>query len=55
MRLGDFGTFAIGILSEGAEQEQDFMASMITTVKVYFRPGKELKRALALTEFEKEQ
>jgi predicted histone-like DNA-binding protein len=55
VRLGDFGAFAIGILSEGTEQEKNFTASMITTVKIYFRPGKELKRALALTEFEKEQ
>jgi predicted histone-like DNA-binding protein len=55
VRLGDFGAFAIGILSEGAEQEKDFTAKMITTVKIYFRPGKELKHALALTEFEKEQ
>jgi predicted histone-like DNA-binding protein len=54
VRLGDFGTFAIGILSEGAEQEKDFNANMITNVKIYFRPGSELKRALTLTEFEKE-
>jgi predicted histone-like DNA-binding protein len=55
VRLGDFGSFSIKLISEGAEQEEAFKAAMIKNVKIYFRPGKELKRALALTEFEKEQ
>jgi predicted histone-like DNA-binding protein len=55
IRLGDFGSFAIGIRSSGAQQEEQFRTDMIKGLKIYFRPGKELKRALTLTEFEKEQ
>ena len=54
VRLGDFGSFSIGILSEGAQQEDEFKVSMINKVKIYFRPGLELRRALKATEFEKE-
>ena len=55
VRLGEFGSFAIGIISSGAQNEDDFTADMIKGVKCYFRPGKELKKALDNTRFEKEK
>ena len=53
VRLGDFGSFYIGLNSEGVEQENEFSADMIKSVKIYFRPGKELKKIVDDTEFEK--
>jgi len=54
VRLGDFGSFYIGIRSDGVETEHEFNANMIRDLKIYFRPAKELKKALNDTEFEKE-
>lgn len=55
VRMGDFGSFSIGIKSEGIEENDHFNSGLIKGVKIYFRPGKELKKALNNTEFEKEQ
>ena len=55
VKLGDFGSFSIILKSNGAETESDFTAHMIKSLKIYFRPGKELKKAINDTEFEKEQ
>ena len=55
VRLGDFGSFAIGIRSEGAQQQEQFKSAMIKGLKIYFRPGKEFKKALDNVEFEKER
>jgi predicted histone-like DNA-binding protein len=46
VRFGDFGSFQIGIGSEGAESEDKFTASMINSSKVIFRPGADLKEML---------
>ncbi|MDR2027370.1 MAG: DNA-binding protein, partial [Prevotellaceae bacterium] len=43
VRFGDFGSFQIGIGSEGAETEEKFNSSMIKSKKVVFRPGEDLK------------
>ena len=54
VRLGDFGSFSIKLTSEGAVQEDEFKASMIRNVKMSFRPGKELKNALKVVDFQKQ-
>ena len=54
VRLGDFGSFSVRLSSEGAESESSFSSNLIKGVKLSFRPGKELKKALDDAEFEKE-
>ena len=39
VRLGDLGTFQIGISSKGAETEEDYDASLIKKARINFRPG----------------
>jgi predicted histone-like DNA-binding protein len=53
VRLGDFGTFQIGISSEGAETEEKFHSSMIRSSRVIFRPGIDLKEMQKTLKFEK--
>lgn len=53
VRLGDFGSFQISISSEGAETEAKFNTSLIKNAKITFRPGLDLKEALATLKFEK--
>lgn len=55
VRLGEFGSFSIGISSKGCNSEDEFNSNMIKNLKIYFRPGKEFKKAINDTEFEKEQ
>jgi predicted histone-like DNA-binding protein len=54
IRLGDFGSYAIGLLSQGADSEEQFSDQLIQGVKVYFRPGSELKKTFSVIEFKKE-
>jgi predicted histone-like DNA-binding protein len=53
VRFGDFGSFQVGIGSEGAETSEKFTHSMIKTRKVVFRPGVDLKEMLNNLKFEK--
>ncbi len=53
VRFGDFGTFQVGIGSEGAETEDKFHVSLIKSAKVMFRPGLDLKEMLATLKYEK--
>ena len=39
VRLGDLGTFQIGISSKGAETEEDYNVSLIKKARINFRPG----------------
>ena len=55
VRFGDFGTFRIGLSSEGAESEEAFHFSMIKKQKVVFTPGIELKEMLLTMKFEKHE
>ena len=55
VRLGDFGSYSIGILSQGADTEEEFSERLIKGAKIYFRPGREVKKALSAIEFEKER
>ena len=39
VRLGDLGTFQIGISSKGAATEEDYDVSLIKKARINFRPG----------------
>lgn len=39
VRLGDLGTFQIGLSGEGAEKEDEYDSSMIRKARINFRPG----------------
>ena len=39
VRLGDLGTFQIGISSKGAVTEEDYSDSLIKSARINFRPG----------------
>jgi predicted histone-like DNA-binding protein len=53
VRLGDFGSFHIGISSEGAETAEKFSPSQIRSKKIAFRSGADLKELLNNLKFEK--
>jgi predicted histone-like DNA-binding protein len=53
IRLGDFGSFQVGIGSEGVETNEKFTTSLIKSRKITFRPGVKLKVALHNLTFEK--
>jgi len=40
VRLGNFGSFQIGVRSNGAVKEDEFISSMIRGTHITFRPGK---------------
>ena len=47
IRLGDLGTFQIGVSSKGAETEEDFNVSLIKKARINFRPGVALSSFLS--------
>jgi predicted histone-like DNA-binding protein len=53
VRLGDFGSFHVGISSEGAETAEKCHVAQIRSKKVAFRPGADLKELLNNLKFEK--
>lgn len=53
VRLGEIGTFQIGLRGKGAEQEKDYSASLIQKAKVNFRPGTALTSILPGLNFAK--
>ena len=53
VRFGDFGTFRITIGSDSAETAEKFHSSMITSKKVAFRPGVDIKELLNNLKYEK--
>jgi predicted histone-like DNA-binding protein len=53
VRFGDFGTFQVGVTSEGMETEEKFHSSFIKNLKVVFRPRIGLKEMLATLKYEK--
>ena len=46
VRLGDLGTFQIGISSKGALSEEDYTDSLIKKARINFRPGSALMGAI---------
>lgn len=53
VRLGDLGTFQIGISSKGAETEEDYSDNLITQARINFRPGIGLVGILSNLTFQK--
>ncbi len=53
VELGDFGSFRLRVQSNGADTAEAVSAGNITNVKPLFAPGKEFKKALNNTDFEK--
>lgn len=53
VRLGDFGSFQVGVSSEGTLTEKDFSASKIKKAHILFRPGSDLTSMLANLNYQK--
>jgi predicted histone-like DNA-binding protein len=53
VRLGDFGSFQLSLSSEGAATEKEFVSSNITSPRILFRPGIDLKEMLGNLDYEK--
>lgn len=54
VRLGDFGSFQIGLSSIGTKTEKEFNSSQIKKAKIIFRPGADLTDMLSNLTYEKE-
>ena len=53
VRLGDLGSFQIGISSKGALTEEDHDVSMIKKARINFRPGSALSGILTSLSYQK--
>ena len=53
VNLGDLGTLRISFGSEGVDEKEVFIPSMIKGVRVVFTPSVELKNAIENIRFEK--
>ena len=53
VRLGDLGTFQIGISGKGAESEEKHTSALITKARINFRPGSVLSSILGSLNFSK--
>ena len=53
VRLGDLGTFQIGISSKGALKEEDWDESLIQKARINFRPGNALMNAISGLSFQR--
>ena len=53
VRLGDLGSFQIGISSKGALTEEDYDTSLIKKARINFRPGTALAGALSSLTYQK--
>ena len=53
VRLGDLGTFQVGISSKGAATEDDYSEDLITKTRINFRPGSALAGILSSLTFKK--
>ena len=53
IRLGDLGTFQIGISSKGALTEEDYDDSLIKKARINFRPGVALVGILSNLSYQK--
>ena len=53
VRLGNIGTFQVGLRSRGAEKAEDFKAANISMARVNFRPGPALADAMKTLNFSK--
>ena len=53
VRLGDFGSFSLTLVSRGADNQESFHVGLIEGVKLIFRAGKALKSALKQAQYSK--
>ena len=53
VRLGDLGTFQIGLSGKGSETEEDFSVSLIKKARINFRPGVALAGILTCLTYSK--
>lgn len=53
VRLGDFGSFQVGIKSDGTLTEKEFSASKIKSAHINFRPGAALTNMLDNLSYQK--
>ena len=53
VRMGDLGTFQIGISSKGALTEEDYDTSLIKKARINFRPGSALAGVLSNLTYQK--
>lgn len=53
VRLGDLGTFQIGLSGDGAQKEEDYDSSMINKARINFRPGVALSGMLLSLKYTK--
>lgn len=53
VRFGDFGAFQISLSGSGAESAEKYNSSLIRAGKITFRPGADLRDALATLKYEK--
>ena len=53
VRFGDFGSFQLNIKSDGSETEEKFNQAMITSKKITYRPGSDVREMLNNVKFEK--
>ena len=51
VELGDFGSFWLRTVSEGAETPEEVNASQISTILPRFNPGKKFKQMLKMIEY----
>lgn len=55
VNVGELGNFRFGVGSTGAPTTEEFTTSLIKEPKVVFSPGKALRIAKKLTNFEKKE
>ena len=53
VRLGDLGTFQIGVSGKGALTEEDYTPALIQKARINFRPGIALSGILTSLSFSK--
>ncbi|MDY3319265.1 HU family DNA-binding protein [Riemerella anatipestifer] len=53
VRLGDFGSFQVGISSNGEDEANKVTASSIKSAKIQFRLGEDLRGMLLTAKYEK--
>jgi len=51
VQMGDWGSFQLTVSSEGADTEYACTAELVKSVNIRFRPGKEMKEAIAKATF----
>lgn len=51
VKLGDFGTFQVGVRSAGAETEEQVSQSLVKSAHLNFRPGRDFKDLLKTLQF----